>query len=73
VIWDNALGQYALLRDTEKELARGDAPYYTKPISWSRRVDSQDRNFTQKPKRYLDFGPCDAADQIDLPDDPLAD
>jgi len=34
VIWDNALGQYALLRDTEKELARGDAPYYHEPISW---------------------------------------
>ena len=73
VIWDNALGQYALLRDTEKELARGDAPYYHETYQlghgeWIRR----DRNFTQKPKRYLDFGPCDAADQIDLPDDPLA-
>jgi len=39
---------------------------------WVTESGSQGSEFHSEPKRYLDFGPCDAADQIDLPDDPLA-
>jgi len=73
IIWDNVLGKYELLREAEKQLPRGGAPYYHEVYQlehgeWSR----TERNFTKDPERYLDFGPCDARNQIDLPDEPLA-
>jgi hypothetical protein len=73
VIWDNALRQYVLPRDMEKEVPSGGAPYYHEVYQldqgeWGR----TERNFTQKPARYLDFGPCDASDQINLPNDFVA-
>lgn len=73
VIWDNVSDKYILLREAEKELPRAGAPYYHEAFQleqgeWNR----VERNFSQEPKRYLDFGPCDARDQLDLPNDELA-
>jgi hypothetical protein len=73
VIWDNALRQYVLSRDMEKEVPSGGAPYYHEVYQLDRgRWGRTERNFTQKPTRYLDFGPCDASDQINLPNDFVA-
>jgi hypothetical protein len=72
-IWDNVLGNYILLRDVEKQLSRSGAPYYHEAFQLERgEWDRTERNFVQKPSRYLDFGPCDTRDQLDLPDDDLA-
>jgi hypothetical protein len=73
VIWDNVLHQYVLPRDMEKEVPSGGAPYYHEVYQLDRgEWGRTERNFTQKPARYLDFGPCDAADQINLPNDFVA-
>lgn len=73
VIWDNVSGRLVLLREVEKELGHHGEPFYHEVFQlehgeWNRK----DRDFAQTPKRFLDFGPCDARDQIDLPDEPLA-
>jgi|GEM_PF-5003227 len=72
LIWDNVLRQHLPLHDLEKELSQKAAPYYHERYelqhgSWQR----ISREFTQQPTRYLDFAPCDARDQLDLPDDPV--
>ncbi len=72
-IWDNVLGNYILLRDAEKQLSRSGAPYYHEAFQLERgEWNRTERNFAQEPSRYLDFGPCDTRDQLDLPDDELA-
>src|ERR1700688_1355193 len=73
VIWDNMLHQYVLPHDMEKEVPSRGAPYYHEVYELDRgEWGRTERNFTQKPARYLDFGPCDASDQINLPNDFVA-
>jgi hypothetical protein len=72
-IWDNVRSNYVLLRDAEKELPRAGAPYYHEVFQLERgEWNRTERDFSQEPKRYLDFGPCDTRNQLDLPNDELA-
>ena len=73
VIWDNVSGRLVRLREAEKQLPYHGEPYYhelfqLKQGAWTR----ISRDFATTPQRFLDFGPCDARDQLDLPDDDLA-
>jgi hypothetical protein len=73
IIWDNVLGNYTPLPEAEKQFSRSGAPYYHEAFQLERgEWNRTERNFAQKPSRFLDFGPCDTRNQLDLPDDDLA-
>ena len=70
-VWSTAENKYVLLREIQPSW-KGE-PYYHElyQLQNGQWVPKQ-HSFSQAPERYLDFGPCDARNQVDLPDEPLA-
>lgn len=70
-VWDSVQQRYVLLKELSL-LWKGE-PYYHEGYQlqngeWVRK----EIEFSKEPDRYLDFGPCDAQNTLEIPDDPLA-